>query len=152
MRNFNRRMMMSMTLGLGISSLVRPAFAGLSRVSMDRSGAAIQGYDSRAYWTAGEPMPGSEDHVVRWKDADWRFATAEEAAQFKAAPASFAPKFGGFCTRAMSLKKIVDGDPEVWRIYEGSLYLFARPVGRKHFDKGEAKMIAAAQAHWDTLS
>ena len=51
----------------------------------------------------------------------------------------------------MSLKNVVDGDPEVWRIFEGKLYLFARPAGGKVFDKGQGEMIAKAQAYWDSL-
>lgn len=132
--------------------LLRPALAASARVSTDRKGVAIQGYDTRAYWTHGEARLGADGFTVQWRGVPWRFASTADADAFAATPASFAPQFGGFCTRAMSLKKVIDGDPEVWRIFEGRLFLFARPIGGTYFDKGEAAMIAKAQIHWDRLS
>ena len=89
--------------------------------------------------------------MVGWNGAPWHFATAEDAALFSANPDSYAPRFGGFCTRAMSLKKVVDGDPEVWRMHGDKLYMFARPVGGTYFDKDPDAMIAKAAAYWATL-
>ncbi|UWR21482.1 YHS domain-containing (seleno)protein [Sulfitobacter sp. S190] len=121
------------------------------RVAVDASGTAIDGYDSHAYWRHGAPRVGQTAHVVDWAGVPWRFETAQDAAAFAATPDAFAPKFGGFCTRAMSFRKIVNADPEVWRIFEGGLYLFAKPVGGTKFDAGPRAMIAKAQSHWDTL-
>ena len=125
--------------------------AATNRVSTGKTGAAIGGYDTHAYWRAGAAVEGSQTFAVMWKGVPWHFATQADADNFAADPASFAPQFGGFCTRAMSFKKIVDGDPEVWRIFEGKLYLFALPKGGKKFDGNEAEMIAKAQAHWEML-
>lgn len=139
-----------------LASLAALPFARLAqatpyRVSTNREGIAMQGYDAHAYWTINAARAGDYAHVVQWRGKPWHFTTAEDAAAFRDTPTAFEPQFGGFCTRAMSLKKVVDGDPEVWRIHAGKLYLFARPVGGKHFDKGQDAMIAKAQAHWDTL-
>lgn len=131
--------------------LIRPVFASGHPVSTGRDGVAIQGYDTRAYWSNGQAGKGAEAHQVTWNGVAWHFATEEDAAMFAAAPARYAPQFGGFCTRAMSFKKVVDSDPEVWRIFEGRLYLFAQPKGGNAFDKDASAIIAKAQAHWDTL-
>lgn len=128
------------------------AQAGAWRVSKNKDGIAMQGYDSHAYWTIAAPRTGSASHTVEWRGTPWHFATAADAAAFKADPAAFEPQFGGFCTRAMSFNKVVNGDPEVWRIYQGKLYLFAAPVGGKKFDKGQDAMIAKAQTNWDKRS
>lgn len=148
MNLITRRVFMTATLA---STLVRPALAKGAGVSVDSTGTAIQGYDTRAYWSEGQARLGDALFLVEWQGVPWRFATQAEADTFAADPASFAPKFGGFCTRAMSFKKVVDGDPEVWRIFEGALYLFARPVGGTAFDKGQVAMIGKAQAYWDSL-
>lgn len=145
----SRRVVVSALAGFVI---VRPAFARGPGVSKDARGAAIQGFDTRAYWREGAARPGDPSVVVDWQGAAWHFGSAEEAARFAENPAAFAPRFGGFCTRAMSFKKVVDGDPEVWRIFEGGLYLFARPVGGRAFDKGQIEMIRKAQAHWERLN
>jgi len=115
------------------------------------NGTAIKGYDTTAYFRLGAPQKGSTSTVVEWKGAKWRFATAADAETFRANPEGYSPKFGGFCTRAMSKGIVVKGDPEVWRIHGQHLYLFARPVGGEYFDKGEDAMIAKAQANWDKL-
>ncbi|MFK7837965.1 MAG: YHS domain-containing (seleno)protein [Sulfitobacter sp.] len=151
MPSYSRRSVLTFGLSLPLVTLFQPAKAGEPKVSTDKGGIAIRGYDTQAYWTIDAPRPGIAGHVVQWNGAIWRFASAEDAAKFAASPADFAPQFGGFCTRTMSLKKVVHGDPEVWRIFEDRLYLFAKPVGGKVFDKDEAAMIAAAQAHWDNL-
>lgn len=133
-----------------ITLLPLPAFAS-NRIAK-KNGVAIKGYDTTAYFQHGKAKKGASTTIVEWKGAKWNFATVAEADLFRSDPESFAPQFGGFCTRAMSLKKIVHGDPEVWRIRGKKLYLFARPVGRDFFDKGPDAMIAKAKAHWATLS
>ncbi|SHH43346.1 hypothetical protein SAMN05444003_3184 [Cognatiyoonia sediminum] len=44
----------------------------------------------------------------------------------------------------MSFKRTVPADPEVWRIHNGKLYMFARPVGGTKFDESPEAMIAKA--------
>ena len=138
--------------GLASLPLATMAHATPYKVATNRSGIAMQGYDTHAYWTINAAREGNSKFMVEWRGKPWHFASAEDADMFRADPLAFEPQFGGFCTRAMSLKKIVDGDPEVWRIHKGKLYLFARPIGRDYFDKGQDPMIAKAQLHWDTLS
>ncbi|MEQ6247375.1 YHS domain-containing (seleno)protein [Sulfitobacter sp. HNIBRBA3233] len=122
-----------------------------TRVSVNRAGQAIDGYDTRAYWTVEAARDGTDAHQVDWNGAIWRFATPEDAAAFAATPDRFAPRFGGFCTRAMSMGRLTDGDPQVWRIHDGALYLFAAPKGGRVFDKDPEPMIALARAEWETL-
>ena len=146
-----RRRFMSLGLMAGFALAAAPLRAAGPGISTGKTGVAIQGYDSHAYWAAGAPRPGDPAFTIDWQGVPWHFATRADADAFAAAPESFAPQFGGFCTRAMSLGSVVDGDPEVWRIFKGRLYLFARPVGGRKFDGAEAEMIAKAQAHWDSL-
>ena len=131
-----------------------PALAKtIGRFSLSgKKGHALKGYDTTAYFKAGVPTVGSDANAVIWKGATWRFVSEEDAALFRADPEGYAPQFGGYCTRAMSLKKEVPGDPEVWRIHKGKLYVFYAKVGGRHFDKGEDAMIALAQQHWGTLT
>lgn len=146
MPHLSRRTLIAALLAL---PLARLGHAGAWRVSKNRDGIAMQGYDTHAYWTAGQARVGTSDHTVDWRGTPWHFATAQDAATFAADPAAFEPQFGGFCTRAMSFDKVVNGDPEVWRIYDGKLYLFAKPIGGTKFDEGQDAMIAKAQSNWD---
>jgi len=142
-----------LTLGTAALSLaaVRSVHAGPPQVSVNPKGVAIGGYDTTAYLRTGVPVEGAVDHVVMWRGVPWQFASAEDAASFREAPEDFAPQFGGFCTRAMSFGKVVNGDPTVWRLHQGSLYLFAKPVGAKKFDEGPDAMIIKARRAWARL-
>jgi len=149
--SLKRRDVMVLGLAGAATVMALPALAK-DRVSKTRSGVAIKGYDTTAYFQKGGPAKGAAGNVVEWKGAKWQFATAEEAALFQANPTAFEPQFGGHCTRAMSIRKVVPGDPEVWRIHGNKLYLFFAPVGRDLFDKGPDEMIAKAWEYWNTLS
>jgi len=146
----NRRSALIATVSFGATLIAWPAIAA-GRVAKSKAGVAIKGYDTTAYFSVGSAKPGTKPNSVDWNGATWLFATSEDAAKFAASPEAFAPQFGGFCTRAMSLKKVVPADPEVWRIHGEKLYMFARPVGGTFFDKGPDAMIKKAQAHWETL-
>ena len=149
MPHLTRRLVLGFALALPFA---RVSHATPYRVSTNREGIAMQGYDAHAYWTTNAARPGDPLHVVEWRGKPWHFATAEDAEAFRADPLAYEPQFGGYCTRAMSLKKIVDGDPEVWRIFNGKPYLFAKPKGGRVFDKDQQPMIDKAQAYWDSLS
>ena len=143
-------------LGLALPALIAApsvVFAKtISRFSLSKKGHALDGYDTTAYFSDGAATDGTDATIVNWKGATWRFANQEDAALFQANPEAYAPQFGGYCTRAMSLKKEVPGDPEVWRIHNGKLYVFFASRGGTFFDKGPDDMIALAQVHWDTLT
>lgn len=145
--------------GLGACALTalatapRAVFANtINRFSLSDTGHALSGYDTTAYFRMGAATDGSDTATLTWKGAIWRFASQEEADLFAADPEAYAPQFGGYCTRAMSLGREVPADAEVWRLHDGKLYVFFAQRGGRIFDDGPDEMIALAQAHWDTLS
>lgn len=146
----NRRHFIQAATSMAAMMTAMPSFAdgGLYK---NAAGLAIEGYDTTSYMRRDAARLGSSFYSVEWNGATWNFLSEEDAKAFEANPDHYAPKFGGYCTRAMSLQTIVPADPEVWRIHGDSLYLFAQPVGGRVFDKGEDEMIAKAQAFWDTL-
>lgn len=136
-----------------LAALPVRAFAKtVSRFSLSKTGHALRGYDTTAYFNVATAKDGNDAVTVNWKGAIWRFATSDDAEKFRANPDDFAPQFGGYCTRAMSLGKEVPADPEVWRIHNGRLYVFYAAKGGRIFDEGRGDMIALAKAHWDTLT
>ncbi|MEP1768221.1 MAG: YHS domain-containing (seleno)protein [Sulfitobacter sp.] len=124
----------------------------VSRFSLSGSGLALKGYDTTAYFKTDKSAKGSGANSVAWKGATWRFASKADADLFRADPDAYAPKFGGYCTRAMSLGKVVPSDPEVWRIHKGNLHVFYAARGGVAFDQEPDAMIKRAQAYWDTLT
>ena len=124
----------------------------IRRFSNGRKGdRANEGYDATAYF-AGAAAPGDPAFEHDWQGAIWRFKDEAARASFVAAPETYAPQFGGYCANAMSMKKVVPANPEVFRIRDGKLYLFAAKPGAVKFDKDPDAMIAKAKAFWKTLS
>lgn len=107
----------------------------------------IRGYDTTAYFKAGEPATGTQSNVVKWKSGTWRFGSAKEAALFRANPTAYAPQFGAYCTGGLSQHHVVNGHPKNWRIHNGRLYLFYAAAGARRFDKDPDGVIRAARAY-----
>jgi YHS domain-containing protein len=112
---------------------------------------AVSGYDPVAYFTAGKPVKGSAAHKISYKGAEFHFASAENLAKFRANPAAFAPQYGGYCAWAVSQGYTASGDPMVWKIVGGKLYLnYNREVGDR-WSKNIASFIKAGDANWPKL-
>ena len=92
-------------------------------ISTSPEGIAIGGYDPVAYFTDNKATLGSAEHTEEWGGATWHFATADNAERFAAAPADYAPQFGGHCAFGASLGKTAEASPESWRMIDGKLCL-----------------------------
>jgi hypothetical protein len=131
-----------------------PALASASpapSVSATGQGIAIGGYDPVAYFTAGRPVAGSAGFEFRWNGATWRFASAASRARFEANPAAYAPAFGGYCAWAVSQNYIAAGDPLVWRIVDGRLYLNFNQRAKMLWEADLASAIARGNANWPAV-
>ncbi len=85
---------------------------------------ALSGYDAVSYFEGDAPVEGSEEFRVRYQGFDYRFASAENAATFQADPAKYAPQYGGYCAWAIGANDaLAPGDPNVYKIVDGKLYL-----------------------------
>ena len=111
----------------------------------------IRGYDTTAYFQAGQATRGTASHQVKWNGGTWQFRSAKEAAQFKASPARFTPRFGAYCTGGLSQQHVVNGNPTIWRMHKGRVYLFYAQAGARRFDRNPEGVIAAARAYAKTV-
>jgi hypothetical protein len=50
------------------------------------------------------PLKAPNKYEVKWKDAKWRFASAEHRDFFEANPEKYAPRYGGYCAWAGKIK------------------------------------------------
>ena len=92
-------------------------------VNVAADGLAARGFDVVAYVTDGRPIVGSSRFETQWNGAIWRFMNQAHREMFVANPERYAPQFGGYCAYAVSQGYTADGDPRVWRIVDGLLYL-----------------------------
>jgi YHS domain-containing protein len=93
-------------------------------------GVAIGGYDAVAYHTQSEAIVGDPSHTVDWEGATWHFADEENASTFESDPEAYAPAYGGHCAFAYGLGKDEAGDPTLFDVVDGTLYLNSNPVAQ----------------------
>jgi len=132
-------------IGMAVPSTVQAK----SEVYTDRHGLAIRGYDPVAYHKQGRPLEGSAQYEFVWKGATWRFASAAHRDLFKADPARYAPRYGGYCAWAVSQGYTASVDPEnAWRIVDGKLYLNYNAAVKKKWEADIPGHIQKADANW----
>ena len=84
---------------------------------------AVWGYDVVSYHTNKRPVRGSGPFAVEHKGATYLFASPEHKKLFSADPDKYVPAYNGYCAFGVAKGKKFAGDPEVWRIVDGTLYL-----------------------------
>jgi YHS domain-containing protein len=141
----------SLGLGLALASTSTVAAEPAPPTHATEQGIAIGGYDPVAYFTHGRPVLGSAEFEHRWNGATWRFSSAASRDRFAADPEAFAPRFGGYCAWAVSQNYIAPGDPRVWRIVDGRLYLNFNERARELWEVDRAAAIARGNANWPSV-
>lgn len=120
-------------------------------VLKNKAGAAILGYDAVAYFTDNKAVKGAEKFQSEYEGAKYQFATAEHKSAFDAAPAKYAPAYGGYCGYAASIDRLSPISPEWFQIIDGKLIL---QHNKKAFDKFNADLkgnVAKAEQNWPGL-
>ncbi|MGE5721525.1 MAG: YHS domain-containing (seleno)protein [Sphingomonadales bacterium] len=136
---------------LSISPAVAVVPDSTSAINTDEQALALHGYDPVAYFTTGVPTRGDPKFAATHDGARYVFASEANLAAFKARPAAYLPQFGGFCAMGTSFGKKVDGDPTVWKIVDGKLYLnFNKDVGAL-WQTDIAGNIGRAEAAWPAI-
>ena len=131
-------------------SVVGPTLAeAQSEIYKNWGGVAIKGYDPVAFHRDGKPVKGSGDYEFKWKDAKWRFASAENRDLFESDPEKYAPRYGGYCAWAVSEGYTAGVDPEnAWSIVDGKLYLNYNVEIKEKWEKDIPGHIKKADANW----
>lgn len=109
---------------------------------------AVGGYDPVAYFTAGQPLRGQAQFRLTHQGAEYRFASAENLAAFRANPARYQPQYGGYCAWAVSQGYTAPGDPRHWRIVDGRLYLNYNADVQTRWEGDIPGHIRSANANW----
>jgi len=115
------------------------------------SDVAVGGYDVVAYFDQGKPLKGSEQFSTTWKGAEWHFASQDHLERFKADPARYAPQYGGYCAWAVAHNDTATGDPTLWTIVDGKLYLNYNADIQHKWRRNEKELIGDADGYWPGL-
>ncbi len=129
--------------------------SGFDSVALGKSPAdnlAIKGYDTVAYFQAGQPIKGNESFTVPWHDMTWYFSTKENRDLFAANPEKYAPQYDGYCAWAMTESRKAITDPEVWKIVDGKLYLNCSKSAYEKWSKDIPGNIKKADMIWSKMN
>lgn len=107
----------------------------------------IKGHCPVSYFKVNKAVKGSPEYSSEYQGYVYHFAGAEEKKAFDESPEKYAPQFGGLCTTALggSYGNRMAGDPEVFYVRDGRLFLFSSERARKAFDaKPDEYVVKAA--------
>lgn len=114
-------------------------------------GVAVHGYDTVAYFTQDKPTLGSAKFSKVHNNATYRFANAENLKTFEANPDKYVPAYGGFCAFGVSVGAKFDGDPRLWKIVDGKLYLNLNKEIQQTWLKDIPGNISKANEAWKRI-
>ena len=124
-----------------------PAFA-MKKGVFTSWGVAIRGTDPVAYFTENRPVEGSKEFTAIHDGAEFRFASAENLAKFKANPEKYAPQYGGYCAWAVSQGYTASTIPEAFTIVDGKLYLNYSLGVRAQWEADKEARIIQGDRNW----
>ncbi len=134
------------------------SFAGEQYI--DETGFAVSGYDVVAYFDlpqsevgAAQPeaVPGLASITAEHNGATFAFSTVENRDRFVADPDSFVPQYDGHCAYGVSKGGKVPGNPNLWRIVEGELYLNITKNVVSFWEEDIPGNITLAENNWTGL-
>lgn len=136
------------TLGLVVLAQISvPALAE----DITHSTVAVAGYDVVSYQTGEKPVPGNGNHLTLHDGVTYLFQNESNKKAFDKNPERFVPAYGGYCAYGVSVGKKFVGDPTVWEIVDGRLYLNLDNKIKGLWSKDIPKNIVKANAEWPKI-
>ncbi len=127
-------------------------FAADIDINADKNDVALHGYDAVSYFTVGKPTEGSFEYTATYKNAIFKFSSAENRNKFRADPDHYAPQYGGYCAFGTTVEKKFDGDPSAWKVVDGKLYLNLNKNVQKRWLSDVPGYIESANTLWPEIS
>ncbi len=117
-----------------------------------RTGLAIYGFDPVAYFAEGRAVAGVAEHENAFAGATWRFHNAGNRAAFAEHPGVYMPAFGGHDPVAVARGVALPGNPLIFALHGGRLFLFTSERSRNGFLLKPQPTLEAAESRWPALS
>ena len=153
---FNRRGLAAAALAVAALAVVPAAVAQQQPAEIFQSrrpdyaanALAAGGFDTVAYHTQKAAIPGTPQFRVSWKGAEWQFSSQANLDLFLKEPDRYAPQYGGYCAFAVAAGSTAPGDPRVWDVVDGKLYLNLSTGTQSSWRRDTAGMIQRGNANW----
>ena len=141
------------TSNILLSLLIWAGLASNAIAAIDHSFSTtgVNGYDLVSYHSSKRPLRGNGHYPSVHEGVTYLFASEENRKIFDRNPGKFIPAYGGYCAFGASVGKKFVGDPEVWRIVDGRLYLNLDEYIQDMWLKDVPGRIKAADANWKKI-
>ena len=121
-----------------------PALAG------NQLSTAIGGYDAVSY-QSDEPVRGEARYNHFWNGAIWFFSSEANRDAFRDDPETYAPAFDGYCAWAASQGYKAPGDPLVYAVVDGQLFLQVHERAQELWEADIPQHIADGEENWPRI-
>jgi YHS domain-containing protein len=142
-----------------VLAMTASVFAGPQYV--DSSTYAVSGYDTVSYFDLQQtavgtpqasPLPGKSGITAEYNGEKFAFANEENRKRFLADPAAFAPQYDGHCAFGVAKGGKVPGNPNLWRIVDGKLYLNIKDTVVSQWEEDIPGNIKSSEKNWTSLN
>jgi YHS domain-containing protein len=120
-------------------------------VNSTNSGVAIGGFDPVSFHVDAKPSKGTKKYQTFQQGVTWFFKNKENLLAFMKHPEKYKPAYGGFCAYSVSVGSKYSGDPTLWSIQGGKLYLQHNRGTQMIWSKDISKHIATADQNWNVM-
>jgi YHS domain-containing protein len=117
----------------------------------DANGVILAGHDAVAYFKQGKPVEGSAKYTTSYNDAIYRFSSKQNRDTFNAAPARYAPQYGGFCAYGLTFGKKFEIDGKAFEVVDGKLYVNKNRSVYQAWKKDVPTHLEQANSQWPTV-
>lgn len=150
---FGRLYQACIVLSIGFLAVAAAGAVGNAAAWRDPvTGLAIGGYDPVSYFVSRTARRGRERHELVQDGSAWRFVNSGNQAAFAAAPEVYSPRYQGYDPVAVSRGSLSQGEPLIWTLHKGALYLFQNPVNRLIWLESPDSVRDEADRAWPRLS
>lgn len=111
----------------------------------------LEGNCPVCYIAVEKAVEGKESITSVHEGVTYRFVDEATKAKFEAEPSTYLPQYNGHCAYGMSLGKKFDGDPSIFKVVDGKLFLNLNEDVAKLFAKNTEDQIAKADENWKKM-
>ena len=117
----------------------------------DENAVILAGHDAVAYFQESTAVLGNAEFTSVYKNAIYRFKSADNRDAFNANPAKYAPQYGGFCALGAAYGKKFDVDGKAFKVVDGKLYVNKNLEVAETWVEDEAEFISDANSKWAAI-
>lgn len=144
-------MMKAQSMFITLLVLVSLAANAYAASDYAASTTGVAGYDLVSYHNSKRPLHGNGHFLSVHDGVTYLFVNEANKAEFDRNPERYLPAYGGYCAFGVSVGKKFVGDPEVWRVVDGRLYLNLDANIQDQWLKDVPGKIKSADANWSRI-